>query len=751
MRLRRLARWCYRNRRAVLAMWALALVVLGTSAAMAGGKLTSKFTVSGVESQKAIELLTERFPEMSGDTASIVFRANAGVEDPTVRTRMEQLFEQVARVDNVLAVVSPYAPGAAGISPDKKIAFATIQFDVSGSEVPRHIVKELQSLRETSQRPGLQIDLGGTAIQFVEQQELKGHEELGLIAAAFILLITFGSVIAMGLPLITAVFALGTGMSILWLATHLFEVPATAPQLASMIGLGIGIDYALFILTRYRQALQAHSSPENAVVMAINTSGRAVIFASITVAISLLGMLVMDISFVRGMVLATVLIVVIVVLASLTLLPAVLGFAGNNIDRLRLPGLRPDKKELRETIWFRWSRLVQRHPWRAAGAGLVVMVTLAIPAFSVKLGTIDSGNDPTSRSTRRAYDLLSEGFGPGFNGPLLLVAELQNPQDVAILESLRTRLLKTPGVVPLIPPPRVSARGDAAVLTIFPTTAPQEEGTDRLISNLRNYTIPAVTQGTDVNVMVSGITALYIDMGHAFSDKLPLFIGAVIGLSFLLLMAVYRSILIPLKAAIMNLLSVSAAAGVIVAVFQWGWLKDIVGIDRTGPIESFLPMFLFAVLFGLSMDYEVFLLSSVREQWLRTGDNSMAVADGLAVTARVITAAAAIMVTVFGSFILTDARLLKMAGLSLSCAILIDATLLRLVLAPAALELLGDANWWFPRWLDRIVPSISMEPDDVDRRRTPRVKKGPTAGDPDEGDNHSERGSDLTSPAGVSS
>lgn len=754
VRLQRLARWCYRRRRAVVAIWLLTLVVLGTSAAAAGGKLTSKFTVSGVESQRALDLLTERFPEMSGDTASIVFKADKGVEDPDVRGRMERLFTQVASVGNVLAVISPYEPGIPSISPDGKIGFATVQFDVGGSEVPRHIVKELQSLREEAQRPGLQIELGGAAIQFVEQQELSGHEELGLIAAAFILLITFGSVIAMGLPLITAVFALGIGMSVLWLATHLFEVPATAPQLASMIGLGIGIDYALFILTRYRQALQEKASPEDAVVMAINTSGRAVVFASMTVAISLLGMLVMDISFVRGMVLATVLIVVIVVLASLTLLPAVLGFAGNSIDRLRLPGLGSDKKALRETVWFRWSRLVQRHPWRSATAGLAVMIVLALPAFSVRLGTIDAGNDPTSRSTRRSYDLLSEGFGPGFNGPLLLVAELQDPQDATALEVLRTRLLETSGIVPFVPPPQVSAQGDAAVMTVFPTTAPQDEATDKLINKLRNETIPAATQGTGVDVMVSGITALYIDMGHAFSDKLPLFIGSVIGLSFLLLMAVYRSILIPLKAAIMNLLSVSAAAGVIVAVFQWGWLKDVVGIDRTGPIESFLPMFLFAVLFGLSMDYEVFLLSSVREQWLRTGDNSMAVADGLATTARVITAAAAIMVTVFGSFVLTDARLLKMAGLGLACAILIDATLLRMVLAPAALELIGDANWWFPRWLDRIVPNIAMEPDDVDRRRTPRAKNYSPGEAPSGNGNHTDSDDaddTLTSPAGVGS
>lgn len=720
MKLQRLARWCYRRRRVVLAAWMLTLVTLGATAAATGGKLTSKFTVPGVESQKAIDLLVERFPEISGDTASIVFHADKSVQDPAVRAQMEKLFAQVTRLDHVLAVVSPYDPGIPSISPEGKIAFATIQFDVSGGEVPRHIVKNLQSLRKASEQPGLQIELGGTVIQFIEQQEIKGHEELGLIAAAFILLITFGSLIAMGLPLITAVFALGIGTSLLWLSTHAFEVPATAPQLASMIGLGIGIDYALFILTRYRQALKAQATPEDAVVMAINTSGRAVIFASITVAISLLGMLVMDISFVRGMVLATVMVVVIVVMASLTLLPAVLGFAGHNINRFRLFGRGADEKDLRDTIWFRWSRLVQRHPWRSAVIGLGSMMILAVPAFSARLGTIDSGNDPTTRSTRRAYDLLSEGFGPGFNGPLLLVAKLPNPQDVSTLETLRARLVETPGVVPFIPPPRLSAGGDAAVMTVFPTSAPQEEATDKLIKKLRNETIPDATKGTDVDVMVSGITALYIDMGHAFSSKLPLFIGAVIGLSFLLLMAVYRSILIPLKAAIMNLLSVSAAAGVIVAVFQWGWMKDVIGIDRTGPIESFLPMFLFAVLFGLSMDYEVFLLSSVREQWLRTGDNNLAVADGLAATARVITAAAAIMVTVFGSFILTDARLLKMAGLGLASAILIDATLLRLVLAPAALELLGDANWWFPRWLDRIIPNIAMDPQGVDRRRTPR-------------------------------
>lgn len=718
MGLERLARWCYRRRRAVVALWIVALVTSGFLANSVGGKLSGTFTVPGAESQRAIDLLKIHFPKMAGDTASIVFKAERGVQDPQVRARMEQLFARVAKVDHVAAVQSPYQPGALSTSPGGKIAFATIQFDGNGFQIPGSVVREMQTLRAAAQMRGLQVDLGGTAVQFIEQQQIKGHQEIGLIAAIIILLLTFGSVIAMGLPIITAVFGLGIGMSLLLLATRAIPIPTVAPELASMIGVGVGIDYALFILTRYRQSLLEGQDPERAVITAITTAGRAVIFAGITVAISLLGMLVMDLSFVHGMAIATVLVVAIVVFASITLMPAILGFTGRSINRFALLGRRKERN-IRETIWFRWSRLVQRHPWRFASVSLLMMLVLAIPAFSVRLGTVDAGSDPTTRSTRRAYDLLSKGFGPGFNGPLLLVAQLRDAKGVSALAHLQQRLSNTNNVL-VATPALVNNAGDTAILAVYPKTSPQDSRTNELINTLRHRVIPEAMKGTKSMVMVSGITALYIDMGKSFASKLPLFILGVVGLSFLLLMAVFRSVLIPLKAALMNLLSISAAAGVIVAVFQWGWLKDVIGIDKVGPIESFLPMFLFAVLFGMSMDYEVFLLSAVREEYLRTGNNHLAVADGLAATARVITAAAAIMVTVFASFILTDARLLKMAGLGLSSAIFIDATLLRMVLAPAALELMGKANWWFPSWLDRIVPSIGIEAGDADRRQAPR-------------------------------
>lgn len=715
MILERLARWCYRRRRTVVALWIFSLIATGFLATSVGGKLSGNFTVPGADSQEAIDLLKVHFPEISGDTASIVFQTDQGVQDPDVRARMEQLFARVAKLDHIEGVQSPYQPGALNTAPDGRTAFATVQLDGNGFDIPKQVVDEMQRLRESAQMEGLQVELGGTAVQFIEQQEIKGHEEVGLIAAIFILLLTFGSLVAMGLPIITSIFGLGIGMSILLLATRFVSIPTIAPQLASMIGVGVGIDYALFILTRYRQSLAQGQDPEAAVVTAITTAGRAVIFAGITVAISLLGMLVMNLSFVQGMAIATVLVVATVVLASITLMPAILGFAGNSINRFAVLGHRKER-DARATVWFRWSRLVQRHPWRFASVSLLIMLVLAIPAFSVRLGTVDAGNDPTTRSTRRAYDLLSEGFGPGFNGPLLLVAEVTKGDGLPALLHLKERVLVASDVL-FVVPPQLNKAGDVAVMTVLPKTAPQDPRTNALINELRSRIIPEATKGTNIDVKVSGITALYIDMGEAFTAKLPLFIMVVVGLSFLLLMAVFRSVLIPLKAALMNLLSISAAAGVIVAVFQWGWMKDIIGIDKAGPIESFLPMFLFAVLFGMSMDYEVFLLSAVREEYLRTGNNHLAVADGLAATARVITAAAAIMVTVFASFILTDARLLKMAGLGLASAIFIDATLLRMVLAPAALELMGKANWWFPHWLDRIIPTIGLEAQHADRRQ----------------------------------
>lgn len=706
--LERLARGAVRRRRSVVAGWLVALVAVGVAAGAAGGEPADNFRLPGAESQAAIDLLEDRFPALAGDSGQIVFRADAGVTDPQVQAAMEDLFAQVAAVDHVSGVDSPYGSGAQPVSPDGTIAFATVRFDALGPDIPRDRILEVKDLALAASRPGLQVELGGNVVSFAETEGPGGREGIGLLAAVVILLVTFGSVIAMGLPVLTALFGLGIGLSLVTLGANVIDVPRFAPQLATMIGLGVGIDYALFIVTRYRQGLHAGLAPVDAVAVAIDTSGRAVLFAGATVVISLLGMFLMGFTFVQGLAVAAIVAVLLVMVASLSLLPALIGFAGNSIDRLHVPGLHRDESAHRQSLWFRWSRLVQRRPWPPFLAGLAVLVILAVPVLSMRLGSSDTGNDPTSKTTRRAYDLLTEGFGPGFNGPLLVGFDLTDSTDPAVVDRVRESIAATSNVA-AVAPAQFSPDHGAAVVIVFPRSAPQDERTEQLVHHLRNQVIPNAVQGSGTQVKVGGITAIFIDLGETLADRLPLFIGAVITLSFLLLAVVFRSLVVPVKAALLNLLSIGAAYGILVAVFQWGWAKDLFGVAKTGPIESFVPMMLFAVLFGLSMDYEVFLLSRIREEWDRTGDNAVAVADGLAATARVITAAAAIMVAVFLSFVLGDERIIKLFGLGLASAILIDATIVRMVLVPATMELIGPANWWLPRWLDRRLPRLTVD------------------------------------------
>jgi RND superfamily putative drug exporter len=531
----------------------------------------------------------------------------------------------------------------------------------------------------------------------------------------FILLLTFGSLLAMGLPLMTALFGIGIGLAIVTLSAHFLTVPNFTPQLASMIGIGVGVDYALFIVTRYRQQLSEGMTPEQGTVVAITTAGRAVLFAGTVVVISFLGILLMGFAFVQGIAVGGAAAVLVTMLASITLLPAVLGFVGNSIDRFHLPHLlhRGDTAT-RQSIWFRWSRVIQRRPWPVAILSLLVLIALTIPLFSLRLGSADAGTGDRSRSSRRAYDLLSQGFGPGFNGPLLVAAGINSPQDVATLTALQKRLAQVPGVAG-VTPPVLSPKKDAAILQVFPTTSPQAAETTQLVHTLRDRVIPPVTAGTGTEVFIGGLTAGTIDFADQSGSRLPVLIGVVLLLSFLLLVAVFRSVVVPAKAVVMNLLSIGASYGVVVAVFQWGWLKSAVGSTTTGPIEAWVPMMLFTILFGLSMDYEIFLLSRIREDYVKNRNNGLAVANGLAATARVITAAAAIMVTVFLSFVIGfDERAIKLFGFGLAVAIFVDATLIRMVLVPATMELLGDANWWFPKWLGRLVPKISIEPTTTD-------------------------------------
>jgi RND superfamily putative drug exporter len=529
-----------------------------------------------------------------------------------------------------------------------------------------------------------------------------------------ILLIAFGSVLAMGLPLLTAALGITSGIALVGLAVHVIDMPSFSNQAVMMIAIGVGIDYALFIVTRYREGLHAGKDPEQAVVRAIDTAGRAVLFAGITVIIAVLGLFTVGLDMINGLAVGISLGVLMTMLTALTLLPAVLGFVGHNIDKLGLPHRRRKDAAHHTTFWYRWSRLIQRRPWPALVIGAVVLVALASPVLSLRLGFGDAGNRQTADTTRRAYDLVSEGFGPGFNGPLLLVAETPGTNEARLaLEALSARLNRTDGVT-FATEPIFNEKGDAAILQVFPTTAPQEEETHALVKSLREDVIPLAMDGSQASVKVGGMTAVGMDFSDYSGQRLPWFIGTVLILSFLLLMTVFRSLLVPLKAVVMNLLSIGAAYGVIVAVFQWGWGASLIGVGKEGPVEAWAPMMLFAILFGLSMDYEVFLLSRIREDYDRTGDNATAVANGLAATARVITAAAAIMICVFGSFVLGVDRSIKLFGLGLAVAVLFDATIVRLVLVPATMELLGDRNWWLPGWLDRILPNIKVEAERED-------------------------------------
>jgi RND superfamily putative drug exporter len=523
-------------------------------------------------------------------------------------------------------------------------------------------------------------------------------EGIGLLAAIVILFVAFGSLLAMSLPVIAAIFGVGIGSVFVTLLSHVITVPSFAPYVALMIGLGVGIDYALFIVVRYRTGLHDGLDPESANVLALTTAGRAVLFAGCTVIISLLGMFLMGINFIYGLSIGAVLAVLMTMLASVTLVPAIMGFAGT-----KLAAKERKRRHHRETWAYRWSRQIQRRPWLMAGLSLAVLVTIAVPMFSIHLGVADQGNDPRSLTTRRAYDLLAKGFGPGSNGPVLLAADFTGKTNRDSVTAFAATLRNDPDVA-LVAPVNVNAAGNAAVVPVIPKSAPQDRSTEQLVHRLRSE-----IKQRGLAMHVGSVTAIAIDASDHVGARLPIMVAAVIVLSFLLLLAVFRSVLVAVKAGIMNLLSIGAAYGVIVAIFQWGWLRNVVGIGRPGPIEFWVPMMLFTVLFGLSMDYEVFLLSRVREEYLVSGDNATAVADGLASTARVITAAAAIMIAVFMSFVLGDLRVLKLLGLGLATAIFIDATIVRMVLVPATMELLGNANWWLPKWLDRILPRISVE------------------------------------------
>ena len=757
----RLGRFSFRRRRFVLGAWIATFVAVFALVGSIGASSDSSFSIPDSESKSGFDTLDEFFGGAgSGRSGTIVFRADQGVDDPEVQAVMTELFDEVAQIEGV-TLISPYSPEGqirgqvategelAGL-----VAYAQIDLDQDLSETETgEIGVEIGDMLPTGV-DGLQVEVGGQALGEFEPPE---SELIGIAFAIVVLILAFGSVLAMGLPIGVALFGVGIGAGIITLLSNVISVPDFAVTLGAMIGLGVGIDYALFIVTRYREGLKTGQTPEEATVTALDTAGRAVVFAGFTVVISLLGMYIMGLAFINGLATGAAITVLITMIASVTLLPAFLGFAQHKVEVTRWRGILaagfvaiallgvglgiqpllvgapiaaiiliaslayaplrrelPVRKEkpLRQTLAYRWSRFVQHRPWSIAIITTVFLLLLSIPVLGLRLGFSDESNFAEGSTTREAFELTSDAFGPGANGPLILTAELSQPQDLEVLAALAETLDQTEGVAEVLGPvPNTfgdPASASAAIIRVTPTTGPQDAATDELVKSLRSDVVPSVTDGTDVVVNVSGAVAANIDFSSYLAQRLPIFFVAVLSLSFLLLMMVFRSLLVPLKAVIMNMLSIGAAYGIVVMVFQWGWGASLFN-TAGGPIEPFLPMMMFAIVFGLSMDYEVFLLSRVKEEYDRTGDPVNSVSDGLAATARVITAAAAIMIVVFGSFVLEDNRIIKMFGLGLSSAVFLDATFVRMLLVPATMELLGARNWWLPRWLDRLLPTLNVE------------------------------------------
>ena len=705
----KLTRWTIAHRRIVVVAWiVLAVGVLAASQAV-GKRNANNFSLPNTDSQRAVDLLKSRFPAQAGDADQIVFRTPQGkLKDASTRAVIAPLLVRIGRLPHVAGVVSPYDTGANAISKAGTIGFATVKFDQLASVLPKSAINRVINRAESARSSTLQVELGGQAIKQAQQASVGFATGVGLLAAVIVLLLSFGSLLAMGLPIVTALFGLGAGLGVIGLGSHLVDMVDFSSELALMIGLGVGIDYALFVVTRFRDAYRENGGDvKEALELAMNTAGRAILFAGATVVIALMGMFALGVSFLYGAAIAASLGVLLVLAASLTLLPALLMFTGKRVGRTRARrGSRP--REPREGFWLRWVGLIQRRPVWAALGSTVLLLALAAPALGLRLGASDSGNDPAKQTTRHAYDLLATGFGSGFNGPLQLAVRLPGAGNTAGLAQFTTTLRHTPGIASVAAPQLNPAR-DTAAIAVYPTTSPQSAQTTSLVKHLRSDVLPALAKATGTTVYVGGATATQVDFARVLSGKLPLFIGLVVLLSALLLLVVFRSLLIPLQAALMNLLSIAAALGVVQAIFERGWLAGPLGI-QPGPIDAFIPVMVFAIVFGLSMDYEVFLVSRIHEEWQHRGDASAAVREGVANTGRVITAAAAVMVAVFLSFAAGDDRVLKLFGLSLATAVFLDAVVIRSILMPAVLELFGRWTWSLPSWFDRRLPRLAIEP-----------------------------------------
>jgi putative drug exporter of the RND superfamily len=705
-----LYRWgayAVRNRWKVLGGWIAFLIVFGGIAFSFRGEFNDHFSIPGADSQRAFDLLEDRFPAQSGETATIVFQSDGGIVSQ--EAQIKTLLDSVATMPHVGAINgSPLTNPDLNISDDGTVGFATVQFNKIAADIPISDIETYIESVDAAATDSLRIEQGGPVVEWGEAEEPGGETFIALFAAAVVLMIAFGSVIAMGLPIVTALAGLAAGFFGVFLITNSLDIATFTPATAAMIGLGVGIDYSLFIVTRYREGIHKGLSVEESVARSMDTAGRSVLFAGIVVVIAVVGLVAAQLPFMTAYAMAVALVVGFTIAVAITLLPALLGFTGRRIDKWGIKRFQQTASDPGVTFGTRIGRRIQRQPVIFAVAATAVLLALASPILDIDLGFTDAGTLSSDTHARRAYDVLAEGFGPGFNNPFLVAVEGNGPLDQGKLAELVTAIRNEPGVVQ-VNEPFINDSGDVAVIQIVPAMSMADDEAVDLVHHLRDSTIPPVMNGSGSEAYVGGFAATFVDVSEIMIDRTPLFFVIVVGLSFLLLSVVFRSIVIALKAAIMNLLSIAAAFGVVVAIFQWGWLSGVIGVEDTQPILVFMPMFLFSILFGLSMDYEVFLLSRIREAWVHGKSTPDAVVEGLGVTARVITAAAAIMVLVFLSLVLSPDPISKQIGVGLAAAIFIDATIVRMILVPATMELLGEWNWWFPKWLDRAVPHVNVE------------------------------------------
>ena len=710
------ARWCFAHRKAVLAGWLIALIGFFAVGLKVGANYAEDDSLPGTDSTKALSVLQTNYPAQAGDSDQIVVQARQGtLRSPTAETAVTSMLARVAKLPDVRSVTSPYGPGGQ-ISKDGTIGLATVNLTAQANNVSNSAVQTLISIAQSADRPLLNVQLGGAAIENVAVPSGDYTSViLGIVLALIILFVAFRrSVLAALLPLISALVAIGAGLSIITVLTHAISIASWVPEVAIIVALGVGVDYALFIVSRHRNGLLAGQTPEDAAVTALNTSGRAVLLAGLTVSVALLGLFALQISSLYGVAVAVTLVVALTMVASLTLLPAMLGFLGPKVlrrgERSRL-ARQGRQVEQAGGFWLRWAEGLGRRPRSSALLALAVIVVLAIPFFSSRTGLLDASTDPSSSTTYQAYQLLAKGFGPGFNGPLEVVGQVNSPADQKRFAAFLTAARSEPGVAG-VTPPQLSPNGKAEVADVFPTTGPQDAATTTVLDRLRAG-VPQPEAGSTLAIHIGGTTAANQDYSQVTSSKLPQFVAVVVGLSFLLLAIVFRSLLIPLVASIMNLLSFGVALAFMTAAFQFGWGKSLLGFGAAGPIEAWIPALMFAVLFGLSTDYEVFLISRMHEEWTLSGDNKRAVIRGQAETGRVITAASLIMILVFVAFILTGQEAIMQIGLGFAAAIFVDAYVIRTVLVPAIMHMLGRANWWLPAWLDRTLPRLHVEPAEL--------------------------------------